>query len=68
MKSWRTWMTLCLMVLSLGFLTAADVECEGDEFEFDWPSFDFDDDCWDDCGGWYYYEEYDCGPWCGWWW
>ena len=52
-------MTLALMVLSLGFLTASDVECEDDEFELNWPSFSHHDD-----GGYYYYGEYDCGPWC----
>ncbi len=65
MKRWRTWMTLALMVLSLGFLTASDVECE--DIEIDLPSFGYHDDCGYDCGGYYYYEEYDCGWWCGWW-
>jgi len=62
MKRWQTWMTLTLMILSLGFLTASDVECEDGDLEFDWPSFDFDHD--DDCcdGGYYYYD--DCGRWC----
>ncbi|HSW44576.1 MAG TPA: hypothetical protein VLM89_03290 [Phycisphaerae bacterium] len=65
MRRWRTWLTLSLMVISLGFLTAADIECEDDEFEFNWPNFGRDyDRCYDDCGGWFYYEEYDCGPWC----
>ena len=69
MKNWRTWMTLALMVLSLGFLTASDIECEDGEFEMDWPSFSHgcNDGCCDGgCGGYYYYESYDCGPWCGW--
>ena len=60
MTSWRTRMTLALMVVSLGFLTAADIECEDDEFELNWPSISHHDD-----GGYYYYEEYDCGYWCG---
>lgn len=66
MRTWRTWMTLTLMILSLGFLTAADIECESDEFEFNWPNWGRSCDY--DCDGWYYYESYDCGPWCGWWW
>jgi len=63
MRRWKTWMTLVLMVLSLGMLTASDVECEDGDFEFDWPSISYDHDgCGGDCGG-FYYEEYSCGPW-----
>ena len=33
-----------LFILSLFALPGADIECEDGEFEFDWPSFGYDDD------------------------
>ena len=41
-----------LMILALGVMTGADIECEDGEFEFDWPSIDIDDDY--DDGYWVY--------------
>ena len=67
MKRWKTWMTLALMVLALGMLTASDVECEDGDFEFDWPNISYGHDHYGGDGGYFYYEESDCGPWCGWW-
>jgi hypothetical protein len=62
MKRWKTWMTVGLMTLSLGFLTASDVECEDGEVDFNWPDISYGHDYHDD-GGYVYYES-GCG---GWW-
>lgn len=50
---------LVLMILSLVTLTGSDVECEDDEFEFDWPDIDVHDDY---DGGYWVYEP------CCWYW
>lgn len=51
-----------LFIMTLFALPGADIECEDDEFEFDWPD-------WGRGGGWYYYPPvyYDPGP-CCWYW
>jgi len=58
-----------LMITALLALPGADIECEDDEFEFNWPSFDFDDDCddFDDCGYWGPPVFYEPAP-CCWFW
>ncbi|MBI4581709.1 MAG: hypothetical protein HY718_18580 [Planctomycetes bacterium] len=35
-----------LMILALVALPGSDIECEDDEFEFNWPSFHHDDGYW----------------------
>ena len=52
MNRWRKRLMWGLMILAASLLPGADVECdcEDGEFEFSWPSIEFDDcdDCWDD--------------------
>ncbi len=51
-----------LIVLSFLALPGADIECEDDELEINWPDFDRDD-------GYFYYHEdvwYEPAP-CCWW-
>lgn len=66
MKRWRNRLAWALMILAASLLPGADVECdcEDGEFEFNWPSIDYDDDdCYDcrgcdDCGGYWYEFDY----------
>ena len=63
MKRWKTWMTLALMGLALGLLTASDIECEDGDLKINWPDISYGHDHYGGDGGYYYYEGSDCGPW-----
>jgi hypothetical protein len=56
-----------LFVLTLFALPGADIECEDGEFEFDWPSFGYDDDYYDHYHGYYVEPVYYYEP-CCWYW
>ncbi len=58
----RKYLIRALMLLSFLALPGADIECEDDEFEFNWPSIDVHRSCC--CGVTWVVEE--CGG--GWWW
>jgi len=66
MANVRIWVMRTLMILAVGVLPVAAVDCdlEDGEFEIDIDGWHDCDDDW--CSGGYYYEEYYYDPW-GWW-